>query len=149
MPAKSTKTQNEVARFKEALEARNYKFTRPRRIIAEKVLSMRKHFTAEGLYNSLRKSKSISRATVYRTLALLAQLGFVEVHDFGKGRRFYEYVGGKKSHSHFICIKCGKIIEFPSDKIESIIQEAAAANSFMIKRFSINVYGLCGKCAQK
>ncbi len=138
-----------MVRLKEELELRGLKFTRQRKIIAQKIFSMRKHFTAEELYTMLRKKHHVSRATIYRTLDVLASMGFVEVHDFGQGRRYYESITGKESHCHFICTGCMKIIEFPSDEVEAIINRMAKEHGFTVTRYSINVYGLCEDCARK
>ncbi len=139
----------DMVRLKEELEMRGLKFTRQRKIIAQKIFSMKKHFTADELYNSLKKKYRISRATIYRTLDVLSSLGLVEVHNFGQGKRYYESISGKKSHCHFICTSCMKIIEFPSDEIEKIITNMASQHNFKINRYSINVYGLCEECARK
>jgi rubrerythrin len=69
------------------------------------------HPTAEDIYREVRKEMpAISLDTVNRTLLTLAEIGaaFI-VEGTGQPRRFD---GGLEDHQHFLCIKCGKVIDF-------------------------------------
>jgi len=49
------------------------------------------HYTAEELLLMARKvDRSVSRATVYRTLPLLVECGVLKEMDFGKDYKFYD-----------------------------------------------------------
>jgi hypothetical protein len=49
------------------------------------------HYTAEDLLIMARKiERSVSRATVYRTLPLLVECGVLKELDFGKDYKFYD-----------------------------------------------------------
>ena len=78
-------------RFLDFLARKNLRLTGPRRAIIEAVFSTEKHFTAEELLEwAQRRDKSVSRATVYRTLPLLTESGLVREMDFGKDHKFYD-----------------------------------------------------------
>ena len=78
-------------RFLEFLAQKNLRMTGQRRAIIETVFSTEEHFTAEQLLEwSRRRDKSVSRATVYRTLPLLTESGLVREMDFGKEHKFYD-----------------------------------------------------------
>jgi Fur family ferric uptake transcriptional regulator len=77
-------------------------------------LCTKEHFTADGLLEMARKiDSSVSRATVYRTLALLVQSAVLREMDFGKDYKFYDpNIVDRPHHNHLICLDCNKIVEF-------------------------------------
>src|SRR2546425_11744000 len=78
-------------RFMDFLAQKNLRLTAQRQAIIETAFSTRQHFTAEQLLEwSRRRDKSVSRATVYRTLPLLTESGLVREMDFGKDYKFYD-----------------------------------------------------------
>ena len=109
-------------RFLDFLARKGLRLTGQRRAIIEAVCSTEKHFTAEELLGwAQRRDKSISRATVYRTLPLLTESGLVREMDFGGDHKFYDpNYAEHPRHSHIICQDCGKIVEFESQKIEQL-----------------------------
>ena len=126
------------------------KFTEGRRIVAETVMASRKHLTAEDIYDILKDSKTpVPRATIYRTLALLKECGCLEEHDFGLGKKYYEYMAGRDHHDHLYCIGCGNVIEFHSDGIEKLQDEVVKKYSFMPLYHSHKIFGYCVKCKDK
>jgi Fur family ferric uptake transcriptional regulator len=60
-----------------------------------------------------------SKATVYRTLAVMLACGILVMHDFGEGARYYEHTYGHAHHDHFFCVGCKAIKEFRDERIES------------------------------
>ena len=72
-----------------------------------------------------RKHPSVGLATVYRTVKLLEEAGIAEARHFGPGQTLYEVAEGRAHHDHLICDACGFIIEFESDEIEQLQDNAA------------------------
>ena len=65
-------------KFMEFLEQKSLRLTSQRQAIIDSVFSTEEHFTAEQLLEwSRKRDRSVSRATVYRTLPLLTQSGSV------------------------------------------------------------------------
>jgi len=125
------------------------KLTRPREAIVEKILGARtgEHFTADQLWEKLReKHKNVSKATVYRTLNLLAQKKVVEEHDFGRGEKYYERMVERPHHDHLICVHCGRIIEFENPQIERLQEKIARREGFLIAYHSHKLFGACSRC---
>src|SRR6187402_992015 len=98
-------------RFMEFLGQKNLRITSQRQAIIDTAFSTDEHFTAEQLLAwSRQKDKSVSRATVYRTLPLLTESGLVREMDFGKDYKFYDpNYADHPNHSHIICQDCDKI----------------------------------------
>src|ERR1700751_173295 len=109
-------------KFKLFLARKQLRITAQREAIIETVFSTNKHFTAEQLLEwSQARDRSVSRATVYRTLPLLTESGLVREMDFGKDYKFYDpNYAEHPNHNHIICNDCEKIVEFESDKIEKL-----------------------------
>ena len=109
-------------RFLDFLAHKNLRLTGQRQAIIETVFSTEQHFTADQLLEwSRQRDKSVSRATVYRTLPLLTESGLVRAMDFGKDHMIYDpNYAERPRHNHIVCLDCGKIVEFESDKIEEL-----------------------------
>src|SRR5690349_14090743 len=122
-------------KFMRFLAEKNLRITSQRQIIVDTVFSTEEHFTAAQLLDWSRdKDSTISRATVYRTLALLTQSGLVHEMDFGKDYKFYDpNYAEHPNHNHIICQDCAKIVEFDSPKLSKIEQEITRRLGFSIK----------------
>ena len=129
------------------LKSQDFKITEPRRKIIEAVFATHEHFTADELRSMLReKGDSVSTATIYRTLSLLCEGGFVETLDLGRGQLYYEHILGHKNHFHLICSDSGKIIEFHSVEIERIVERVAHSRGFQVDSMSLHAFGKGKAC---
>src|SRR6266508_6886143 len=99
-------------RFLDFIAQKNLRMTSQRMVIIDTAFSTDKHFTAEQLLEwSRERDKSVSRATVYRTLPLLTESGLIREMDFGKDYKFYDpNYADHPNHSHIICQDCDKIV---------------------------------------
>lgn len=138
-----------VKKFIEFLEEKDLKYTNQRKTILEESLNIRSHFTADDLLDiAKKKDKSISKATLYRTLSLLTEGQILEEHDFGNGRKSYEPLLGHSHHDHLICVECKEIFEFESEEIERIQEREAAKIGFQILHHSHKLFGRCSRCVR-
>ena len=122
--------------------------TAQRERIFERAFETHDHFSAETLYDWLREEggPSVSRATVYRTLNLLEDGGFIGSFDTGRGETVYEHLLGHAHHDHLICVECGKIEEFHEERIEALQVEVAQKKGFELTSHSLRLMGICGAC---
>ncbi len=133
--------------FSEFLEKKDLKLTSQRRTILHEALEATGHFSAEKLLQYSKKADpTVSKATVYRTLALLKESEILEEQDFGDGKKLYERAQGRSHHDHLICIRCGAIIEFENQKIEDLQNSEAARHRFKIVYHSLKLFGFCAGC---
>ena len=132
-------------RFLDFLARRHLRLTGPRRAIIESVFGTEKHFTAEELLKwARRRDKSVSRATVYRTLPLLTASGLVREMDFGQDHKFYDpNYAEHPHHNHIICQDCGKIVEFDSAQIEQLEREISHRLGFAVKAHRLQITAAC------
>jgi Fur family ferric uptake transcriptional regulator len=144
-------------RFLDFLSRRSLRLTSQRRAIVDTVFSTQSHFTAEELLEwSRRRDKSVSRATVYRTLPLLTESGLVREMDFGKDRKVYDpNYADFPNHCHIICEECGKIVEFESEKLAQLESEVSSQLGFRVTSQRLEITGSCeelkrrGTCKNK
>ena len=141
----------EPARLVRYYRERSLKLTPQRYRIFERAFSTHEHFSAETLYGWLRDEDgpSVSRATVYRTLGLLVEGGFLESLDPGQGELLYEHVLGHRHHDHLVCVDCGRIEEFYDEEIERLQEEAAARKGFELVSHNLRLFGTCASCTRK
>ena len=104
------------------MEEKGLRKTAPRDAIIQAAFSTTDHYTAEDLLAMAKKiERSVSRATVYRTLPLLVECGVLREMDFGREHKFYDpnFVE-HPTHNHLICVDCDKIVEFEDRNIETL-----------------------------
>ena len=74
----------------DALDHAGYRLTEPRRAVADLIAEHDGHFTAAELETAARERRlGISRATLFRALELLTELGVVERLDLPTGEHAY------------------------------------------------------------
>jgi Fur family ferric uptake transcriptional regulator len=133
--------------FKDLLGHSGLRNTREREIILKELEARKDHFNAEKLYVSLlRKGARVSRPTIYRTLKLLEKLHFIEKLDIKKNCFYYEPVSLKRDHGHLICERCGKIMDFLSNGLDTLKSEICKGKDFKLDNISVQVFGLCRDC---
>lgn len=137
--------------FAAYLEEQGLKFTSQRQRIFDRAFGSHEHFSAETLFAWLSSDPGprVSRATVYRTLALLVEGGFMESLDVGKGELVYEHIAGHKHHDHMVCVSCGRIEEFSDAEIERLQIQAALHKGFVMVDHDLRLFGYCRSCVRK
>ncbi len=124
-----------AGRFRKFLSENDLRLTAERRELLSIALSMPAHFDADQMVAKVqRKRKKVSRATIYRTLALLEQCGLLRKSILGKDRAVYESALGQGHHDHLVCTSCGLIQEFVSVELE-LAQKRKAAEFDFERRF--------------
>ncbi len=140
-------TESPEAIFRRNLDRRGLKFTQERREILRSVMSTHEHFDADWLFMRMRKvGAKTSKATIYRSLALLCETGLLREVFHGPHGAYYEHVYGHEHHEHMICLKCNKVIEFISKQLEQLQDEACRSMGFHAMRHHLQVFGFCSDC---
>jgi Fur family ferric uptake transcriptional regulator len=141
----------EFGAFTEFLKKKGLKLTEQRRMVLTRALAEPKHFSAEQLLADLRRDDaSVSKATVYRTLALLVEAHLLDSVDFERGHVLYERAhDGEDHHDHLICTGCGRIVEFHDETLEAAQNAVARQNAFEVLWHVHKLYGRCSDCRKK
>ncbi len=123
------------------------KFSRQRTAILENVASRKDHPTADMVYASLKRDyPRISLGTVYRNLSLLTELHMIRRLHCGDGTEHYD--GDISDHDHFICTRCGRIVDLFHDDAAGR-PEAFPVNDEIarIDYRALIYYGICKSCS--
>lgn len=102
------------------------------------------HPTAEWVYEQVKlQIPNISLGTVYRNLGKLVESGEIikVVGDFEKDR----FDGNNIRHSHLICTKCGKLVDYDIPK-ELDNEILTFQNDGKVVDYALTYYGLCPFC---
>ncbi|HUT25556.1 MAG TPA: Fur family transcriptional regulator [Sumerlaeia bacterium] len=132
------------------LRGKGARVTQARRAVFDAVMSRHDHFRADELASELvRGPGRVSRGTIYRTLALLVEAGFVRAIRDSDMHHHYEHIYGHSHHEHLICEACGAFIEFRAPEIGNIIREQCGKHGFREVSHRISVLGMCRACLAK
>lgn len=130
------------------LRERELPFTHQRESIAQVLFESTRHLSADDVAAELRsRGEHVGKATVYRTLALLVEVGLAAEHDFDEGFKRYEAQIGAAHHDHLICTACGKVIMFQHPDLDRLVAEAAARHGFEAITRQVKIFGTCGGTA--
>ena len=71
----------------------------------------------EDVHHQLVDANSrVSLATIYRTLRLLVEMGFLHELELSEGGHRFELASDDHpDHHHLVCVNCGRTEEFESD----------------------------------
>ena len=113
--------------YETALGAAGYRLTGPRRAVAGLIAGRSGHFTSADLLADARAQQlGIGRATVFRALDVLLELGAVERIDLPSGE--HAYVACEPTHHHHVvCDRCGKVAAFGDTDIRPCRDDDAVA----------------------
>jgi Fur family ferric uptake transcriptional regulator len=137
-------------RLREHLRARNLRLTPERLNVLRGVMSREGHFDADELLEHLRRTqRPVSRATLYRTLDHLAEAGLVKRHHFGEGHALFESAFGRAHHDHMVCQRCGRVIEFVNEQIETLQDEICKLHGFRPLGHVHQIFGICSSCREQ
>jgi len=129
-----------------AFEHAGYRRTAPRRALAELVASRNGYFTADGLLaESRRRRLGVTRATVFRSLDVLSDLGFVERLDLPSGE--HAYVACEPvHHHHVVCSSCGRSTPVEDAGLERLAEAVGRTTGFLVETHRLELFGLCPSC---
>lgn len=127
------------------LRAAGYKITPPRLAVLQVIEQEGEHLNpAEILTRAQAIYPAIGRATVYRTLEMLTEIGVVR--PIYVGEHGPTYIRAEGGHHHLVCSACGVVIDFEQCMADQMTQELSDRFGFQIKSHLLEFYGLCIHC---
>ncbi len=132
------------------LSSKGYKLTRPRLVILDYMAGVSGHPSIQEIYEGILINYSgIGIATVYRTIDLLVEIGYLRALVLLNNQLRYELNLPDDHHHHLICKACGVIREFNSCNFNSISEEIEDTTCFKIEEHNLEAYGYCSDCLSK
>jgi Fur family ferric uptake transcriptional regulator len=90
----------------------------------------------------------VGRATVYRAIEQLEELGLLQRIDIGGDSTAYEKVDPRgHHHHHLVCDTCGKVIAFEDEALEKAIHSISTRDGFRVETHEITLRGTCRNCS--
>lgn len=138
---------NRTEQMIDQLRRHGYKITPPRRAVLETLNDSHEHFEPQTILERSKKiHPAIGRATVYRTLEMLTQIGILRpIHSNQNTVAFIWAAGG---HHHMVCSDCGTVVEFDECIAGSMTDKLEDEYGFKISSHLLEFYGQCGDCQE-
>ncbi|MBN2156927.1 MAG: transcriptional repressor [Candidatus Lokiarchaeota archaeon] len=128
--------------------SRGFKVTPQRLGICNYVLKSTDHPSAEKIYSNIKKKyKTISRATVYKTIALLKEMGLISELNLNTTPSRYD--PNQNIHVNIICPKCNSISDYESEVVEEFFLNLKSELDNDILGQNLDVYKICETCSKK
>ena len=126
------------------LEARGYRVTPSRRAVIASALQQSGHFTVDDL---LHRCRGAGRATVFRTIRLLTEMGVVCRVLLDDGSLHYRLSQrAQHHHHHLVCTGCGKVQDLDDCSVSDLVRELSRSSGYDIDGHWLEFYGHCAAC---
>lgn len=134
---------SEIEKFKTILADKGASVTKPRLAIFQTLHAADEPLKAGEI---ARRTPSVDRASVYRTLELFSALGITTTIIRGWTPLTELTEPFKAHHHHIVCTQCGVSNTIESDTLEDILQLIASRQGFVLDEHTVELSGLCKDC---
>jgi len=124
-----------------------YRLTRPRRAVAQALLEAQDWLRPEEVLTRARAHcRTVGLVTVYRTLAVLEELGLARRVHLESGCHGYAPAGLRHGH-YLVCLACHQVVEFPGrEDLTPLIRQISRKTGFVIEDHLLELSGRCPDC---
>jgi Fur family ferric uptake transcriptional regulator len=128
------------------LRERGHRWTPQRRVLIDVLSAVDGHVTGAELVERCRAvDPRTIPSTVYRTLDVLEELGFVR-HTHGAAGREEYHVLPESQHAHLYCERCGETWDIPASDAASLVEDLDRAHGFLLDVPHVTLSGVCAAC---
>lgn len=128
------------------LREHGYRITAQRELILRAIHDL-PHPNQESILEEVRaKAEDVNRTTVYRTLAMLEEIGLVEHAHIGSGAPVY-HLAGHIDHIHLVCRKCQGVVSVPGEVASQFAVALEETSGFRVDVGHTALTGLCESCS--
>lgn len=132
----------------QSLRAHGHKLTPQRLAVVQVVREGNERLTpAEVLERGRRIYPGLGLTTVYRTLELLSDLGFVRRVHLEEACHAYARVEEINGH-HLVCQSCRRVVDFPSLGLHGLMEEMGRRTGYVVESHLLELVGLCPACQE-
>ena len=130
------------------LKRAGHKLTAPRLTVVAVLEHEGEHLSCEDVLALGRKTyPGLSRASVYRTLGLLTQLGAIRPILLGDNSQ--RYVASQGGHHHLVCSDCGAVLDFDQCGVDRLAAALSLRHGFQIHSHLLEFHGICRECQSR
>ncbi len=128
------------------LRSRGLRWTTQRRLILDVLAEARGHVTGSEVVERCRaREPETTPSTVYRTLAVLEELGYLAHSHAADGREEFHVLPAAQ-HAHLLCQHCGGSWEMDPGEADPLIRQLAASRGFAVDIGHFTIAGRCAEC---
>ena len=132
---------------RDQLRARGLRWTPQRRLILDVLGATQGHVTGSEIVERCRaKDPETTPSTVYRTLDVLEELGYLH-HSHGADGREEFHVLPHAEHAHLRCDRCSGSWEITTDEANALVDGLQRSRGFRVHLGHLTVTGVCAECA--
>lgn len=129
--------------FSSILKADHLSVTSSRKAIFETLLTAEKPLKNGEI---AKRTSSVDRTSVYRTLELFAKLGITQTTIRGWTPLTELAEPFKPHHHHITCDNCGRVVEIENETLEDVLGLVASRYDFALSGHMVELSGLCKNC---
>ena len=119
-----------------------------RSLVLEAVNKLHCHATADEVYEEIIKEHpSISKATVYRNLNLLSEMGKIHRLELPGSADHFDHI--TTNHCHVKCEVCGRVFDVDMDYVSGLEKGIRDNHGFDFKGYDIIFRGICPECKKQ
>ena len=123
-----------------------HRYSKKREAILDVIRSTDTHPSADWVYEKLRVNfPDISLGTIYRNIAAFKSAGLIRSVSVVDGSERFDC--RVYPHPHFICTKCGKVIDVSTNPLTAI-KVPDLGDDFTVDSVDVTYYGQCPDCTQ-
>jgi len=130
----------------EQLSQAGHRITRPRQAVVRALLEDGAYARPAEVHARARQyCPTVGLVTVYRTLDLLSDLGFVRRIHTDDGCHSYATTSHGHRH-HLICRNCGATVQFEGCDLELFLDRVGRDTGYHVEDHLLELIGLCQTC---
>ncbi len=141
-PAVSERTGGDAI---EVLRGRGLRMTPQRRAIVAEIMRTRGHISPTALARKVQgEMPGVNASTVYRTLALLEEVGVLSHAHLEGGAEYHR--AEESGHVHLTCSNCGAEDDLSLEEAEALSHLIERHREFLPDLTHFAISGLCAEC---
>jgi Fe2+ or Zn2+ uptake regulation protein len=130
-----------------AVSRAGFRITDARRAIIDLILTRDGAFDSSDLIADARRRKLVvGRATIFRMLDVLADLGAIERIDLPNGAHSYVRCLGSRHHHHLVCTNCQRSSDVEDGGIADLVVAMAQSAGYVLEHHRLELFGICPSC---
>ncbi len=118
-----------------------------KQLVIDTVNELHTHPSAEEIYNAVvEKAPHISKATVYRNLAHLSEIGEILKIEVPNASDRFDF--NTKPHHHMKCTMCGRLSDVEFSKELDVMGNAKSVMGDTLTGYQLLFAGVCKSCTE-
>ncbi len=115
--------------------------------IVDAFLRLEGHLSVDYLKERLAEAGlDVSASEIEDVLNLLCRYGLAQKVQLNGQGPWYEHMHLGERHDHLLCMRCGKIVEFENEDLNTRVRETAREHGFEPVSDKCTIYGICPDC---